>query len=90
MEEINKPEESLVAHAAKFGAIFGIVTSLLTFVIYAVDATMLADWKWAIFILAAILVVVCVFGIKYRNYIGGYISFGKGFQYSFIFLLLQV
>ena len=88
MEENNEPEVGLPSHAIKFGAVLGIVTTLITYIMYAVGPEMLADWKIAIFLFIIILVAVCVFGIKYRNLIGGYIPFGKGFLYSFIFLVV--
>jgi len=84
--EDNNESVSRNGHAIKHGAIVGIVIAMLTFVIYAIDVALLADWKVGIFFLVAILVAVVIFGIKFRNQDTGYISFGGAFIYSFIFL----
>ncbi len=83
MEESTTPKPSLVQHAAKWGAIIGGASIILTLLIYIIDYTLLADWKMLILLLVFLGFVIYA-GINYRNQNGGYLSYGKAFQHSFI------
>ncbi len=83
MEESSTPKVSLVQHAAKWGAIIGGASLVLTLLIYIIDYTLLANWKM-ILLLLVFLVLVVLAGINYRNQIGGFLPYGKAFQHSFI------
>jgi Protein of unknown function (DUF4199) len=89
MEETTTPQVSLFQHAAKWGAIFGGVSIALTAIAYAVDYTMLADWKFGIFVLVLLLAATIYAGINYRNEIGGFLPYGKAFQHGFILLAIS-
>jgi uncharacterized membrane protein (DUF106 family) len=83
MEETATPQVSLFQHAAKWGAIFGVGSIVLTILLYVVDYTLLANWKM-IFLLLVFLGLVIYAGVNYRNQIGGFLPYGKAFQHGFI------
>lgn len=78
---------TLVKHAIRFGAIIGGVSVVLTLLLYAIDYSLLADWKIGLFFLALFIGLVIYGGINYRNQIGGFISYGKAFQHGYIALI---
>lgn len=84
----NSGGPTLMQHAIKFGAIMGAVGFVLTLLLYAVDYTLLADWKVGLLIFACFIGVVIYAGINYRNSIGGFISYGKAFQHGFLALAI--
>lgn len=73
-------------HAVRFGSILGIIAIVLTLLTYALDYTLLADWKVGLFFLILFLGYVIYAGINYRNSIGGVLGYGKAFQHGFIVL----
>jgi hypothetical protein len=89
MEETTTPQVSLFQHAAKWGLIFGGASIALTAVAYAVDYTLLADWKFGIFIFLILLGATIYAGLNYRNQIGGFLTYGKAFQHGFILLAIS-
>jgi tetrahydromethanopterin S-methyltransferase subunit G len=82
----NSQEPSLVQHAIKFGAIMGGIGFALTLLLYAVDYSLLADWKVGLLTFAVYIGIVIYGGINYRNQIGGFMPYGKAFQHGFIAL----
>ena len=84
MEETTTPQVSFLQHAAKWGSILGGVSIVLTVIAYAADYTILADWKFGIFVLVLLLGATIYAGINYRNEIGGFVSYGKAFQHGFV------
>ena len=87
MEENETP--SLFQHALKWGLIVGGISIALTCVAYAVDYSMLANWKFGIFVLALLIGLTIYAGINYRNEIGGFLAYGKAFQYGFILMAIS-
>ncbi len=83
MEETTTPQATLLQHAAKWGAILGIGSIVLTILLYAIDYTLLANWKMILLLLVFLGLVVYA-GINYRNQIGGFMSYGKAFQHGFV------
>jgi hypothetical protein len=88
MEETTTPQVSLFQHAAKWGAIFGTISIVLTILIYIVDYALLADWKMLL-MLFIFLGMVIYAGINYRNEIGGFLPYGKAFQHGFIVFVVM-
>lgn len=88
MEE-TKPTSTLVSNAVKNGAILGVISIVFILTCYAVDYTLLVQLK----ILALSLLISLGFGIyagiKYRNEIGGFLSFGKAFQHGFVLFAIS-
>ncbi len=86
MEE-NEENESLPLNALKAGLTIGLINIVITVLLYVVDSALFAKWWVGILILVLNLVLVIVFGIKYRNSIGGFIPFGKAFLHGYITLI---
>jgi uncharacterized protein YybS (DUF2232 family) len=84
MEQTETP--SLFQHALKWGLIVGAVSIGLTAVAYAVDYSMLADWKFGIFVILLFIGLTIYGGINYRNEGDGFLPYGKAFQHAFILM----
>ena len=87
MEETSTPAEpTLFQNAIKWGLIMGAVSIVLTITLYAVDYSMLADWKTGILLIIIFMGITIYAGINYRNQIGGFMPYGKAFQHGFILM----
>ena len=69
-------------HAIKSGIIIGVITIVITLLMYLVDPTVMASMVAGLGILAISLGLVAYFGIQYRNEEGGFMPFGKSWIYS--------
>jgi len=87
MEEKDTP--TLFQHALRWGLILGAVSIGLTCIFYAVDYSMLANWKMGIIMFAIFIGVAIYAGINYRNETGGFITYGKAFQYVFVVMAIS-
>ena len=86
-EQLNEEQEqkqSHVQHALTFGAILGVISAILTLLIYVVDITLMIKWWFGLLMLAVSIGFVIYAGINYRKEIGGYIDFGPAFLHGFI------
>lgn len=70
------------------GLILGLISVVLSYVIYFVDPSLLAAWYVGIGIMVLFIALIVYFGIQYRTSIGGYMAFGAAFNFSFITLLV--
>lgn len=68
-------------HAIKSGLIVGIISIVLTLVIYVVNAALLVS-MWMMLLFLVLIFLVSYFGIQHRKEIGGFLSFGKSWMYS--------
>lgn len=95
MEEnkINAPLDStpndqttpgLVNNAVKNGLILGVISVVLTLLIYAIDYAILVQLKMMFLSLLVSVGFAIYAGITYRKEIGGFISFGKAYQHGFL------
>jgi hypothetical protein len=87
MEEQESP--NLFQHALRWGLIVGAVSIVLTGTLYAIDYTMLANWKTGIFVFALFIGLAIYAGINYRGEAGGYLTYGKAFQHAFILMAVS-
>ena len=69
-------------HAIKSGVMIGVISIVITLLLYLVDPTMLAAMWVGIIIFVIILGLVIYFGIQHRKEIGGFMAFGKAWVYS--------
>lgn len=69
-------------HAIKSGLIVGVISIVITLLLYIVDPSMLASMWVGLFIFALLLVLVSYFGRQHRGETGGFMSFGKAWVYS--------
>ncbi|EMS30953.1 hypothetical protein C943_02741 [Mariniradius saccharolyticus AK6] len=70
------------------GLILGIVSVVLTFLIYFISPESLASFSTGMVILAIFLGALIFLGIQYRKSIGGFMDFGTGFKFAFIALII--
>lgn len=71
------------SHAIKSGVMLSVISIVLTLLFYLVDPTLLAKWWLGIGIFVIMLVLVVYFGSQHRKDIGGFMTFGQGWVYSF-------
>ncbi len=83
MEEQEKAP-TLINHAAKWGVILAAIGIVITVLIYAVDYTMFASFKFLGVIIVISIGLVIYAGIDYRKAVGGYLPYGKAWQHGFI------
>lgn len=86
---MEEKEPTLFQHALKWGLIVGAISIALTCVAYAVDYSMLANWKFGIFIFVFLIGITIYAGMNYRNETGGFIAYGKAFQHAFILMAVS-
>jgi hypothetical protein len=84
MENVN----STPKNAFQSGLIIGLISVVLTFVYYFIDSEILMSWKSSIPSLIISFGLLVYFGIQHRKSLGGFMSFGKAFNFSFITLLV--
>lgn len=83
IQEDNVPP-TLLNHALRWGLIVGLTSGILSLLLYAVDYTLLADWKVGLMLFAIYIGLTIYAGINFRKESGPYLSFGKAFQHGFI------
>lgn len=74
-------------HAIKSGVMLGVISIVLTLLIYIVDPTFLVS-MWMMVFFLIFIGLVSYFGIQHRNEIGGYMAFGKAWIYSMQLLVV--
>jgi hypothetical protein len=89
MENSENSSSSFVEHAAKNGLILGFLSILMFVIVYVVDVSIMADWKFGIFSFFLFCGLAIYFGIGYRKEMGGFISYGNAFKYSFVMLAVS-
>lgn len=89
MEDQNVNQPTLFQNAIRWGLIMGGVSIALTAILYAVDYTILANWKFGIGILVLLVAVIIYAGIDFRKQSGGTLAYGKAFQHAFITLAIS-
>src|SRR5690606_31347737 len=76
--------------ALKAGLITGLFLTAFSFVCYFIDYKLLASTWLGLVTLAIYSGLVIYFGIEYRKELGGFMSFGSAFQFSFFSLLIML
>ncbi|MDN4166974.1 DUF4199 domain-containing protein [Cytophagales bacterium LB-30] len=80
---------SLKNHAIKWGVILGVISLMITLVVYIIDYSLMAKGSFGFAALALSIGIVVYSGILYRREIGGYMSFKDAFLVTFIVLVLS-
>jgi hypothetical protein len=83
-------KESLFKAGLNTGLILGVISAILTFLIYFVNPNTLASGTYGFGLLAVFTVLAIILGIRYRKSIGGYISFGKAYKFSIITFVVMI
>lgn len=82
MEE--KENVSVFGSAIKTGLMIGLCFVLLLVLMYIIDVDLLATPWLPVVALLIITVTIIIFGVKFRNQNGGYLSYGKAFLYCIL------
>lgn len=85
MEEQQTPLQA----AIKPGLTMGLVALAITYIAYFIDATLLASAWFGIVALVIFFGLLIYFGKEYRNELGGFMSFGTAFNFSFISIVIS-
>jgi hypothetical protein len=85
MEEQQSPFQS----AIKPGLTIGLVSLALTFIAYFIDSTLLGSAWFGLVAIIVFFVLIIYFGKQYRAELGGFMSFGTAFNFSFITILIS-
>lgn len=83
-----KPTTSPLQASVKSGVIIGLLMVIINFIIYFIDYALLVATWYNIFVLILFFGLIIYFGIQYRKEVGGYMSFGTAFQFSFVTLII--
>ena len=86
MEE-NTQAPSLMAHAVRSGVIIGALAIVITMILYIINPSVLVS-LWMFLVLVLDLILLVIFGIQYRNQIGGYMNFGAAWKHGFVALFV--
>lgn len=85
MEEQQTPLQA----AIKPGLTMGLVVLAVTYIAYFIDSSLLASAWFALVALVIFFGLIIYFGNQYRNELGGYMSFGTAFNFSFISIIIS-
>ena len=70
-----------------FGIILGLVSLVLTYVAYFIDSSYLASGYFGLVALVLFFALIIYFGKEYRKEMGGFMTFGTAFKFSFFTIL---
>jgi hypothetical protein len=82
-------QESPFKAGLNSGLILGIISIVITYIVYFIDPTLLVAWYVGIGILVLYIGLIIYYGIQYRNSIGGFMPFGTAFNFAFIAMVVS-
>lgn len=85
MEEQESPFQASV----KPGLTIGLASLALTYIAYFIDSSLLASAWFGLVALVLFFVLIIYFGKQYRSDLGGFMSFGTAFNFSFITMIIS-
>jgi hypothetical protein len=85
MEEQQTPLQA----AVKPGITMGLAALVVTYIAYFIDPSLLASAWFALVALVIFFGLIIYFGTQYRNELGGFMSFGTAFNFSFISIIIS-
>lgn len=84
---MNEQAQSPIQSAVRPGIILGLVSLVLTYVAYFIDSSYLASGYFGLVALVLFFGLIIYFGKEYRKEVGGFMSFGTAFKFSFSAIL---
>ncbi len=84
---MNDQAQSPIQSAVRPGIILGLVSLVLTYVVYFIDSSYLASGYFGLLALVLFFALIIYFGKEYRNELGGFMTFGVAFNFSFFTIL---
>lgn len=85
----NQEETNTSQHSIKWGVILGLISIILTLIIYLIDVTLLAKSGVGLVSLAISIGVIIYAGRDYRSKIGGYMPFKQAFMHAFVVFVIS-
>ena len=86
---MNEQAQSPIQSAIRPGIILGLVSLVLTYVAYFIDSSLLASGYFGLVALVLFFGLIIYFGKEYRKEVGGFMSFGTAFNFSFFSILIS-
>ena len=86
---MNEQAQSPIQSAVRPGIILGLVSLVLTYVAYFIDSSYLASGYFGLVALVLFFGLIIYFGKEYRKEVGGFMSFGTAFNFSFFAILIS-
>lgn len=74
--------------ALRTGLVLGLMMMVIVYLIYFIEASLLASNWFGLAVLILYFALLLFFGFKYRKEVGGYLPFGSAFQFSFFTLIV--
>lgn len=84
-EQVQSPFQA----AIKPGITMGLLALALTYIAYFIDSTLLATWWFGLGFLVIFFAFIIYFGKQYRTELGGFMSFGTAFNFSFLTMIVS-
>ncbi len=81
-------EQNNSQHAIKWGLILGLVSVVITLLVYLIDIAFFASPYFNFVYLIVYLGLVIYAGRDYRNESGGFLTYGKAFMHAFVILVI--
>lgn len=88
MEE-NTTQPNWLQHAMKNGLILGVIHIVIFLILYTAMPNKLTGFSYILVIILLNVGFSAYQGIQYRNQIGGFISYGEAFKYTFVLLTIN-
>lgn len=85
MEEQQSPFQA----AIKPGLTIGLVSVAITYLAYFINSSLLASGWFGLVAIILFFVLIIYFGKQYRSEIGGFMTFGTAFNFSFITIIIS-
>ncbi|QYH39793.1 DUF4199 domain-containing protein [Algoriphagus sp. NBT04N3] len=85
MEEQQTPFKA----AVQPGLTIGLVSLAITYIAYFIDSILLASGWFGLVAIVLFFVLIIYFGRQYRAELGGFMSFGTAFNFSFIAIIIS-
>lgn len=85
MEEQESPFQA----AVRPGLTIGLVSLAMTFIAYFIDSTLLASGWFGLVAFVVFFILIIYFGKQFRTEIGGFMTFGTAFNFSFITMIIS-
>ena len=86
---MNEQAPSPIQSAVKPGLTIGLVTLVLSYLAYFIDSSYLASGYFGLVVLVLFFALIIYFGKEYRKEVGGFMSFGTAFKFSFFAILIS-
>lgn len=77
-------------HSLKWGAILGLISIIITLIVYLIDITLMVQSYMPFVLLVIFLAVPIYAGRDFRSKIGGYLSFKDAFLHALVILAVGV